>query len=132
MCTYSGGSVKLDTMLRNEMLHIAGQTYVCAYVHVEIGDSLSLIPLPELVSLCLFISFASQPSSQAFSSSFSLFVASTQSFSHYACILWEYLNTSFHNFYMSMLRIKWRIKISKNKEFCIIRIIMQLFKYWIF
>lgn len=83
--------MKLDTMLRNEMLHIAGQTYVCAYVHVEIGDyslSLSLIPLPELVSLCLFISFASQSSSQAFSSSFSLLlVASTQSFSHYACIL---------------------------------------------
>lgn len=80
--------MKLDTMLRNEMLHIAGQTYVCAYVHVEIGDSLSLIPLPELVSLCLFISFASQSSSQAFSSSFSLLlVASTQSFSQYACIL---------------------------------------------
>lgn len=74
--------MKLDTMLRNEMLHIAGQTYV----HVEIGDySLSLIPLPELVSPCLFISFASQRPLKLFlppflSSSRALLC---QSFSHY-------------------------------------------------
>lgn len=64
--------MKLDTMLRNEMLHIAGQTYV----HVEIGDYSLSYPFARISVAVSFHLLCFATSSQAFSSSFSLFVAS--------------------------------------------------------